>query len=196
MDLKKLQAPLERQLGLLGFELVMLESAKEGRDTLLRLYIDHLDSESSGRRMTLDDCVRANEGLLAWMDVEFPDLREETGIEISSPGIERPLTKADHFRRYQGHLCRLQTRTPVNGQRRCRAGSSECNGETVTIEEDGALKPVPLEALQKARLAPFDEEKTPKPKHLQARLTDFSAPPAPTPAEVETSLDADLTQEV
>lgn len=192
MDLKKLQAPLERQLALLGFELVLLESAKEGRDTILRLYIDHADAATSGRRITLDDCVRANDGLLAWMDVEFPSLREETALEISSPGVERPLATPAHFQRFAGHLCRLQTRTPINGQKRFKGWIGDCTEEAVTVEEDGILKQVPLAELQKGRLAPFDEEKTPKPKHLTAKFTDFTAPPA----EAETSLEADLTQEV
>lgn len=171
MDLKKLQPSIERQLALLGYELVLLETAREGGDDILRLYVDHLDSATSHRRITLDDCVSVNEGLLAWMDVEFPDLRETTGIEVSSPGIERPLAKAEHFARFEGHLCRIQTRVPVNGQKRFKGWIAGVDGADVVIEEDGLLKRVPLEDLQKAKLAPFDEEKTPKPKQVQARLT-------------------------
>jgi ribosome maturation factor RimP len=182
LDLKK--APLEAQLGLLGFELVHLESAREGGDDVLRLYIDHLDAEVSKRKVTLDDCVAANEGLVTWMDVEFPNLRETTSLEISSPGMERPLSKPDHFRRFAGRLCRIQTRLPINGQKRFKGWIGEITAETLTLEEDGVLKSVPFEAMQKARLAPFDEEKTPKPKHVQGRFTDVSQA-----VEVETSLD-------
>ncbi|HEX9082984.1 MAG TPA: ribosome maturation factor RimP [Holophagaceae bacterium] len=172
MDLKKLQAPLERQLALLGYELLHLELAREGRDEILRLYLDHLDAEATGRKVTLDDCTSAHEGLLAWMDVEFPDLREHVGIEVSSPGMERPLVKAAHFRRFAGRLCRLQTLHPVNGQKRFKGWIGPVTDTTLTLEEDGVLKEVPLADLQKARLAPFDESKTPKPKHLQGRLTE------------------------
>lgn len=186
MDLTKLQAPLERQLSLLGYELVHLETARESGDDILRLFVDHLDSETSGRKVTLDDCVAVNEGMLAWMDVEFPSLRETTGIEVSSPGMERPLSKADHFRRFQGRLCRLQTRRPVNGQKRFKGWIAGVADGLVTLEEDGAIKAVPLEDLQKARLAPFDEDKTPRPKHLAAVLTP--APElGPDDAGVETS---------
>ena len=172
MDLKKVQPPLERQLALLGYELVHLETAREGRDELLRLYIDHLDAETSGRMVTLDDCTAAHEGLLLWIDVEFPDLREKLGVEVSSPGMERPLVKAEHFRRFAGRLCRLQTAAPINGQKRFKGWIGPVTATTLTLEEDGVLKEVPLEALQKARLAPFDEEKTPRPKHLQGRFTE------------------------
>jgi ribosome maturation factor RimP len=171
VDLTKLQAPLERQLSLLGYELVHLESAREGGDDILRLFVDHLDAESTKRGVTLDDCVAVNEGILAWMDVEFPSLRETTGIEVSSPGMERPLSKADHFRRFAGRLCRIQARRPVNGQKRFKGWIGPVADGAVTIEEDGVLKAVPLEDLQKARLAPFDEDSTPKPKHLSAVMT-------------------------
>ena len=182
MDLKKVQPPLERQLALLGFELVHLETAREGKDELLRLYIDHLDAETSQRQITLDDCTTAHEGLLLWLDVEFPDLREKLGVEVSSPGLERPLIKGDHFRRFAGRLCRIQTAAPINGQKRFKGWIGPVAEGGVTLEEDGVLKAVPLEAIQKARLAPFDEEKTPRPKHLTARFT-----PVPEIEGVETS---------
>lgn len=173
MDLKKVQPPLERQLTLLGYELVHLETAREGRDEVLRLYIDHLDAETSHRKVTLDDCAAAHEGLALWMDVEFPDLREKLGVEVSSPGMERPLVKADHFRRFAGRLCRVQTAAPINGQKRFKGWIGPVDGASITLEEDGVLKSIPVEAIQKARLAPFDEEKTPRPKHLAGRFTDI-----------------------
>ncbi len=183
MDLKKVQLPLERQLALLGFELVHLETVREGKDELLRLYIDHLDAETSHRKVTLEDCTTAHEGLLLWMDVEFPDLREKLGVEVSSPGMERPLMKADHFRRFAGRLCRVQTAAPINGQKRFKGWIGPVADGSVTLEEDGVLKVVPIEAIQKARLAPFDEEKTPRPKQLVARLTEV-----PNADDVETSV--------
>jgi len=188
MDLQKLKAPVERQLALLGFELVYLESAKEGRDSILRLYIDHLENgpgpgQSEARPITLDDCVAANDGLVVWLDVEFPTLRETVNLEISSPGLERPLVKPEHFRRFQGRLCRVQTGAPINGQKRFKGWIGTSTEEAVTLEEDGVLKSIPLDAIQKARLAPFDEEKTPP-----ARLLAPSAPPdQPEAAGVEKS---------
>ena len=162
MDIKKLQYPIENQLSLLGFELVLLESAREGRDEVLRIYVDHLDH---GKSVTLDDCVAVNDGLTAWMDVEFPSLRESAGIEISSPGLERPLVTPAHFLRFAGHLCRLQTHIPLNGQKRFKGWINAVSDSSVTVEEDGGLKQIPFDQIQKARLAPFDEDETPKPKH-------------------------------
>ena len=183
MDLKKVQPPLERQLALLGYELVHLETVREGRDEMLRLYIDHLDAETSHRKVSVEDCATAAEGLLLWMDVEFPDLREKLGVEVSSPGMERPLTKADHFRRFAGRLCRVQTAAPINGQKRFKGWIGPVEGNVITLEEDGVLKSIPVEGIQKARLAPFDEDGAPPPKHLQARLTEL-----PDADGVETSV--------
>jgi ribosome maturation factor RimP len=182
LNLAKIQPTLEKQLALLGFELVLAESAREGKESILRLYIDHLDGETSGRKITLDDCVAANDGLVAWLDVEFPDLREEVSLEMSSPGMERPLVRQPHFRRFAGRLCRIQTRLPLNGQKRFKGWIGDCTPEAVTLEEDGALKTIPLAEIQKARLAPFDEERTPPPKHVRAVLT---GPPDADP-ELET----------
>ena len=174
MDLDKLKAPVDRQLALLGYELVCLEEGRDGRDLVLRLYIDHLDRGPDGDRpITLDDCVAVNDGLVAWLDVEFPSLREQVNLEVSSPGLDRPLVKPEHFQRFQGRLCRLQTAAPLNGQKRFKGWIGTSTEAAVTLEEDGVIKTVPLDAIQKARLAPFDEDKTPRPKHLTARFTEL-----------------------
>jgi ribosome maturation factor RimP len=97
--------------------------------------------------------------------------------------MERPLVKADHFRRFAGRLCRVQTAAPINGQKRFKGWIGPLEGDTITLEEDGVIKSIPVEAIQKARLAPFDEDKTPPPKHLAARLTEL-----PVDDGVETSV--------
>jgi ribosome maturation factor RimP len=184
MDLDKLKAPVDRQLALLGYELVCLEEGRDGRDLVLRIYIDHLDRGPDGDRpITLDDCVAVNDGLVAWLDVEFPSLREQVNLEVSSPGLDRPLVKPEHFQRFQGRLCRLQTAAPLNGQKRFKGWIGTCTPETVILEEDGALKSIPFEAIRQARLAPFDEAKTPPPRHA----AEPAAPHQPDSAGVEKS---------
>lgn len=171
LDLHSLQPTFEAQLSRLGYELVYMEATREGRDGVLRLYVDHLEAERTGKKVTLDDCVAVHEGLLPWIEVAFPDLLEKVGLEVSSPGMERPLVTAAHFRRFAGRLCRVQTARPLNGQKRFKGWIVEAAGDTVTLEEDGALKAVPIAEIQKARLAPFDEDKTPQPRHVAARRT-------------------------
>ena len=158
-DLQKLKRVLAAVVETMGYELVGVEFHTRSVNPLLRVYID---SESG---ITLDDCVAANDGLVAWLDVAFPSLREEVGLEISSPGLERPLVKPAHFRRFAGRLCRIQALAPQNGQRRFKGWIVEGREEAVVLEEDGVLKTVPYDNIQKARLAPFEESKAPKPKH-------------------------------
>lgn len=180
LDLRALAPSFAAQLARLGYELVLLETAREGRDPVLRLYVDHLDAEASGRKVTLDDCTAVHEGLLRWIEVEFPDLLEQAGLEVSSPGMERPLATADHFRRFAGRLCRIQTLHPLNGQKRFKGWIGAVDGGSVAVEEDGVLKSIPLAEIQKARLAPFEEDKAPKPRLVAARR---AAPPHDDGAE-------------
>jgi ribosome maturation factor RimP len=162
MDLKKLQYSLEGQLALLGYELVLLECTHEGRDEIIRIYVDHL---GQGMPVTLDDCATIHDGLMVWMDVEFPSLREIYGIEISSPGVERPLVTQKHFQLFLGRLCKAQTRLPISGQKHFKGWINSVSDSSVILEEDGFLKQVPFDLIQKAKLAPFDEDRAPKPKH-------------------------------
>jgi ribosome maturation factor RimP len=104
--------------------------------------------------------------------------------------MERPLVTEAHFRRFAGRLCRIQTKLPLDGQKRFKGWIGDCTPEAVTLEEDGKLKSVPLAEIQKARLAPFDEAKTPPAKHVKAVLTgppDSGADAEPESGAVETS---------
>jgi ribosome maturation factor RimP len=159
MDLQKLNALITQQVTALGFELVYMETAQDGCDPVIRLYVDCLDDDlAGGRLLTMKDCITINDTLVAWMDVAFPSLREDFVVEVSSPGLERPLVKFEHFRRFCGHMCRVQTKIPINGQKRFKGRIKKVTEESVILEEDGKIKIVYFEMIQKARLAPFDEE--------------------------------------
>lgn len=177
MDAARIQPPIERQLALLGYELLCLEQDGGRTNPVLRLYLDHTD----GRPVTLDDCTDVTEALVAWLDVEHPKLREEVSLEVSSPGLERPLVKPAHFGRFQGRLCRVQTLRPLNGQKRFKGWIHAVSDETVSLEEDGVLKAIPFEAIQKARLAPFDEPHAPPARLARASGTDAPTDPTPNP---------------
>jgi ribosome maturation factor RimP len=158
MDLATLQSRMEPQLSLLGFDLVLLE--RDGAD-VLRVFVEHKDHTAP---VSLDDCVAVNDGLAPWLDVEFPDLRYQMGLEVSSPGLERPLMKPGHFGRFEGRLCRVQLKLPLGGQRRFKGWIGPVTDSGVTIEEDGRLVQIPMDLIQRARLAPFDEDTTPRPR--------------------------------
>ncbi|MFM8234520.1 MAG: ribosome maturation factor RimP [Holophagaceae bacterium] len=171
INLTQLQSRLESQITLLGYELLALERANQNGQDTLRLYVDHLPPNNSKQKVNLDDCVRVHESLLAWMDVEFPEVREHWGLEISSPGMERPLVKPNHFLRFTGRLIRVQTTHPINGQKKFKGWIGTQTPTEFCIEEDGQIKTIPFNLIDKAKLAPFDEASTPPPKHFQGRIT-------------------------
>ena len=157
MDLQKLKSDLDQQLILLGFELICLEITSDGCDPILRLYIEHLNQDEKDKPITVDDCMIANSALVDWVNENLPSLREDYVIEVSSPGSERPLVTSEHFRRFCGYVCRIQTRTAINGKKRFKGRIKSSDDEIVALEEDNITYVIPLNIIYKARLAPFDQ---------------------------------------
>ena len=113
--------------------------------TTVRLFIDHPDG------VTLGLCERVTHALGA--------LRERYALEVSSPGIERPLTKPQHFRRYLGHRVRVRTHVDAHdvhgGRRRQRSLTGELVGASddgVTIAADSGVVAIPYAEIQRSNL--------------------------------------------
>ena len=129
----------------LGYELVGIEF--DSRARILRVYIDR----ESG--ILLDDCSRVSYQLSGMLDVEDP-IPGKYQLEVSSPGLDRPLWKRADFERFRGSVARLQLRLPIDNRRRIKGELAGLDGEDVLIEgEDGRLR-IPLDAIDKARLVP------------------------------------------
>jgi ribosome maturation factor RimP len=144
--------PQERLAGLiepvvsgLGYELVSIEFDSHRR--VLRVYIDN----DAG--ITLDDCTRVSYQLSGVLDVEDP-IPGRYQLEISSPGLDRPLSKLEHFERFKGSLARLQLIHPIDGRRKFKAYLAGVEGDKVLIQEGGETLQIPFESIEKARLAP------------------------------------------
>ncbi len=95
----------------LGYELVGIEYLPQGRHALLRIYID------SERGITLEDCARASHQVSGVLDVEDP-IQGSYSLEVSSPGLDRPLFRLEHFARFAGKPVRLRLRVPREGRRK------------------------------------------------------------------------------
>ncbi|GGA84927.1 ribosome maturation factor RimP [Neiella marina] len=95
----------------LGYELWGLEFVRAGKHSTLRLFID------SPNGITVDDCAEASRQASAVLDVEDP-ISSEYNLEVSSPGLERPLYKIQHYEMYVGHEISVKTRMPQFGQRK------------------------------------------------------------------------------
>ena len=97
----------------LGYDLADLELVKEGANWYLRFFIEHAPPEAP---VGIDDCQKASEALSAWLDEADP-VPQAYFLEVSSPGIERPLKKEKDFIRFRGHRVQVNTYKPVNGEK-------------------------------------------------------------------------------
>jgi len=131
----------------LGYELLGLEWHSQGRHSLLRVYIDHEDG------IGIDDCEAVSRQLSAFLDVE--DLIPgKYRLEISSPGLDRPLFSVEHFSRFIGEEVKLKCHGSTNGQKRYTGiiQSVEQNGDIVIVTENGEQLTIPFNNIAKANL--------------------------------------------
>lgn len=138
---------LEPTIEQLGYELTDLELKLAGRDSLVRVFIDKPEG------VGLEDCETVSRQVSAVLDVEDP-VPGHYVLEVSSPGLDRKLTKPAHYRRYVGDDIRVQLRFPVEGRRKFRGRLTAASEETIQIEVDGQLHELPIATIDTARLVP------------------------------------------
>jgi ribosome maturation factor RimP len=143
--LEALLAPLVEDL---GYEFVGIEYQSNPKNRLIRLYIDRPEVG-----VGVDDCERVSHEVSALLDVEDPVSGQYT-LEVSSPGIERPLFKAAHFLRFVGEDARVLMNVPVEGRRKFKGRIVDADERQVVLEVDGAHRALPVSDIQRAALAP------------------------------------------
>lgn len=144
--LHRVQALLEPILKSEGMELADLEF-KGGRGRgYLRVYIDREGG------VTLEDCANVSRQLGQILDVE--DVMEQSYVlEVSSPGLDRPLKRAEDYRRFSGRLAKISTYAPVQGKKVFAGRLKGIEEETVIMEEEGGiLVSIPFPLISKGRL--------------------------------------------
>jgi ribosome maturation factor RimP len=128
----------------LGYELVDVQASNGGR--MLRLFID----KPGG--ITLEDCAAVSRHLSRVLAVEGIDYER---LEVSSPGLDRPLRKGADFARFAGHKAEVRLRTPdASGRRKFVGVLRGADGERVQIELDGQTVGLALGDVERARLVP------------------------------------------
>jgi len=139
-----LQALLEKTLPGLGYELVDLNIGNRGR--LLQVFID----KPGG--ITIDDCTMVSNHLsrLLAVDLDYDYDR----LEVSSPGLDRPLRTAAAFERFRGEKAQLKLRVPVDGRRKFVGVLGALQNGMLELEVDGELKTFAMDNIDKARLVP------------------------------------------
>ncbi len=147
-----LQALLEPTVRGLGYELWGLEFLRQGRRSVLRVFID------SPSGITVEDCATASRQISALLDVEDPIAGEYT-LEVSSPGMDRPLFTLEQFRRFTGEEVAVRLRVPQGGRRKFRGLLQAVTADGLVLLQDGAEVALALSAVDKAQLIPrFDDE--------------------------------------
>lgn len=142
----RLIALLEAPIQALGYELVDLDW-RSGRRGLMRIFIDRADG------VTLEDCETVSRQIGALLDVEDP-VPGSYVLEVSSPGLDRRLRKAEHFERVMGQEIKIQLQRAQDGRRRFRGRLRGLEDGIVSIDVDGTEWRLPLADIDIATLVP------------------------------------------
>lgn len=130
----------------MGFELVRVAMSRGGGT--LQIMIEPAD----GRPMDVEDCANVSRALSAVLDVEDPIASAYT-LEVSSPGIDRPLTREKDYIRWAGHIARMETLEPVEGKRRFKGTLLGLENGVLRLKlDDGKEAMVPLAIVGRAKL--------------------------------------------
>lgn len=143
----ELRRLLEPGVKALGFELVDVELAGQGCRSALRVYID------SPRGVTVDDCANVSRQLSAILDVEDP-IPGSYALEVSSPGLDRPLVTPEDFRRFRGQDVKVRTIEARDGRRNFKGRLVETRDDGIAIEVDGQRFELAYDSIERARLVP------------------------------------------
>lgn len=139
-----------------GFELIELELTNDRGHSIVRLYIDTIPPGTKERGVTVDHCSYVSRLVGDLLDADADLIDGEYNLEVSSPGLFRPLTKPEHFERSLGERVKLKTYEKLDG-RKVFTGILKGYAKesaTVTLEVDGKEYAVELERVAKANLEP------------------------------------------
>lgn len=144
-DVNTLRDQLASLIEALGYEFVGCELQRQGRDSLLRIYID----SSSG--VTLDDCTKVSRQVSAMLDVEDPIPGRYT-LEVSSPGIDRPLFNIQQYKKQIGQRIKVRLKEPVENRRNIVGVLLEVEEMNIHLKVDEQTIIVPFSKIEKGKL--------------------------------------------
>ena len=144
---EKLDAMIEPAVAALGFELVGVEFVRAGKHSTLRIYIDHENG------ISVDDCADVSHQVSAVLDVEDP-INTEYNLEVSSPGMDRPLFKARHYESVVGQVVTLRLRVPQDNRRNFKGEVLGVENGIVTVKVDNEEFQLVIDNIEKGNLVP------------------------------------------
>lgn len=144
---QKLTEMLTPAVEALGFEMVGVEFVRAGKHSTLRVYIDHPDG------ITVDNCADVSHQASAILDVEDP-ISTEYNLEISSPGMDRPLFKEAHYQAAVGEVVQVRLRVPMDNRRNFKGPLLACDDGTISVDIDGQTFVLAIANIEKGNLVP------------------------------------------
>lgn len=150
---KKVEQTISPTAQSMGYEIVrvLMVGAGSGKPTL------QIMAEKPDGTMNLDDCSRLSQAISAVLDVENV-IDAAYYLEVSSPGIDRPLTRLKDFERYKGFEAKVELDTAINGQKKFKGKLLGAKGDTVNLQtEEGPVQALPFGHIHKAKLVLTDD---------------------------------------
>ena len=145
--LSLLQDLIEPSVVALGYELWGIEMLSQGRHSMLRIYID------AENGIDVEDCAKVSRQVSGIMDVEDPISGEYT-LEVSSPGMDRPLFTLEQYKNYAGHVVQLKLRMPFDGRRKFKGILNGVEDEDIVLVVDQEEYLLPIDQIEKANIVP------------------------------------------
>lgn len=142
----------------MGYEILLAEEATEHGKKALRIFLDRA-GDAPG--INIADCERFSRALDPILDVEG-DLESRYNLEISSPGLNRPLVKPGHFQAQMGNVISVLTRTEISGRRNFKGILLQADEEGIEVKVDVTTFKIPLAEIKKAHLDFFATQETQK----------------------------------
>jgi len=124
---------IQPTINALGMVLWGVEHVQKGKYSVLRIFIDSEGGIEGG--ITVTDCAKVSRQISGLLDVESPISGEYT-LEVSSPGLDRPLFKVDQFEKFVGDEVKVQMRVPIEGKRRFKGVIESVSGETICLKKE------------------------------------------------------------
>lgn len=147
-QIAKLIGPIADEL---GYELVRVQIQGGARRATLQIMAERRDRTA----MIVEDCARLSRAISNLLDEVDPIAGEYT-LEVSSPGIDRPLMKRADYERFLGHEVKIETNAPVDGRKRFHGAIAALHGDTVMLDSEGTTVALPLALVKTAKLVLTD----------------------------------------
>lgn len=144
----KLNDLIKSAIEKMGYELTDLEVKTQGREQLVSIFIDNLTG------INIEDCEIVSRQISLLLDVENP-ISGKYILEVSSPGLDRKLTKLNHFKRFIGNELRVKLLRSMDGRRNFRGKLLSASKENIKVQVDGQLYKLPIDMIEIARLVPL-----------------------------------------